>query len=214
MGSPNSNKTFSPIRRRTATLALAASATAFIANASNTGSAASICELDEATNTALERLNNYRPTPTELQFHELLMARVIRMAANNPRRPFCATIVDRDGRLMAEGINNSAAHPGKHAEIVAINAYIERHGNNDWSNTTMYTTGEPCAMCLGTIAWARIPRVIWASSVETIRQSGIGQISIGAIELAARAHEIYQPEYLLGGVCADVMDLLFRTRPR
>ncbi|MBF6331833.1 nucleoside deaminase [Nocardia transvalensis] len=142
------------------------------------------------------------------------MMHAIRNAASNPRYPFGAVIVDNSGRLMAEGVNNSSAHPGYHGEVVAINAYIERYGNTDWSNTTLYTTGEPCAMCISMIAWAKIPRVVWASSVETIRKSGVGQIAISATELAARAHEIYQPEYLLGGVGAEIMDIIFQTRPR
>ncbi|WP_405161460.1 nucleoside deaminase [Nocardia sp. NBC_01499] len=209
-----SNPSSSSISRRTAALALTASVTALVTATSSASSAADTCDLDEPTRIALNRLDNYRPTAAEWQFHELQMTHAIRNAASNPKYPFGTVIVDTGGRLMAEGVNNSSVHPGYHGEVVAINAYIEQYGNTGWANTILYTTGEPCAMCLSMIAWARIPRVVWASSVDTIRNSGIGQIAIGAIELAARAHEIYQPEYLLGGIGAEVMDFAFQTRPR
>ncbi|MFG1796369.1 nucleoside deaminase [Nocardia sp. NPDC049149] len=204
----------SAISRRTAALALTASVAALTTTATGTSSATDPTDIDESTRIAMDRLNNYRPTPEEWRFHELQMAHAIRQSAANPRYPFGAVIVDGSGSLVAEGVNNGSAHPGFHGEVVAINDYVSRHGNSGWQHMTLYTTGEPCAMCTGMIAWAGIPRVVWASSVETIRNSGIGQISISAIELAARSHEVYQPEYLLGGVGAAVMDLVFRTRPR
>lgn len=98
--------------------------------------------------------------------------------------------------------------------MVAINDYITRNGGAGFDRATLYSTGEPCAMCCGAVAWAGIGRVVWASSVATIRGSGIAQIDISAVEAAARAHEFYQPELDLGGVLADEMDKRFATRVR
>ncbi|MFI5777475.1 nucleoside deaminase [Nocardia sp. NPDC051570] len=193
---------------------MTASIAALVTAGSSTSAAAEPCELDEPTSITLNRLRSYRPTAAELQFHQTQMTQAIRLAAGNPKYPFGAVIVHNNGQLMAEGVNKGSLHPGYHGEVVAINTYVEQHGNSGWSNTTLYTTGEPCAMCLGMIAWAKIPRVVWASSVDTIARSGIGQITISALELAARSHQIYQPQYLVGGVCAEVMDLIFQNRPR
>ncbi|MCM6777860.1 nucleoside deaminase [Nocardia sp. CDC159] len=193
---------------------MTASVAALVGGAAGTGSATPTCELDEPTRSAPDRLLGYRPTLEEQRFHALRMAQAIRVAAGNPKYPFGAVIVDDTGTILSEGVNKSAFHPGHHGEVVAINSYIDRHGNSGWPNTTLYTTGEPCAMCMGMIAWAKIPRVVWASSVDVIGRSGIGQIAISAIELAARSHGIYQPRYLIGGVCAEVMDPIFLNRPR
>jgi len=59
-----------------------------------------------------------------------------------------------------------------------------------------------------------IPRVVWASSVAVLRNSGVPQIDISALEAAARAYELCTPELYLGGVLADEMDRRWATRVR
>ena len=59
---------------------------------------------------------------------------------------------------MAEGTNSAALNPTHHGEMVAIDDYVKKHGNQDWARMTLYTTGEPCPMCMSAIAWCGIPR--------------------------------------------------------
>ena len=59
---------------------------------------------------------------------------------------------------MATGWNKqSSGDPTLHGEIVAIRNYSSQYGNLGWEDTTLYTTGEPCPMCMGAIIWAGIP---------------------------------------------------------
>jgi tRNA(Arg) A34 adenosine deaminase TadA len=143
------------------------------------------------------------------------MRLAIEVSNGNPSYPFGAVIVDHTtGEVLGQGANRSFENPMFHGEVVAINDCIARHGDASWDRATLYSTGEPCAMCCGALAWAGIRRVVWASSVAAIRASGIQQIDISAIEAAARAYEIYKPELYLGGVLANQMDKRFATRVR
>lgn len=160
-------------------------------------------ELSKALNTS----DNEKPK------HEKFMRVAIEQAKNNKAYPFGAVIVNEEtGEIMAEGVNSGAMNPINHAEIVTINNFVEKHGSRNFKSMTLYTTGEPCSMCMSAIAWCGIPRVVWASSIEKIRASGIGQISISALEVAEKAKEFYQPESLIAGVLADETDKLFDQR--
>lgn len=147
--------------------------------------------------------------------HEQFMKLAIAQAKKNPAYPFGAVIVNETtGEVMAEGVNAGALNPTYHGEMVVIDAYAKKHGNQKWEQMTLYTTGEPCSMCMSAIAWCGIPRVVWASSIAKIRASGIKQISISAEELAAKASELYQADELISGVLAPEMDKLFELRSR
>jgi guanine deaminase len=77
--------------------------------------------------------------------------------------PFGAVIV-KDGVTLAEGKNGVArsADPTAHAEIVAIRAACRALGRFDLGGCDIYTSCEPCPMCLGAIYWARLERVFFA----------------------------------------------------
>ncbi|WP_029007963.1 nucleoside deaminase [Azospirillum halopraeferens] len=135
-------------------------------------------------------------------------------AVRNPAFPFGAVIVrTADGAVLARGVNTGAQHPLWHGEVVAMNDYVARHGNRGWEAVTLYTTGEPCPMCMGALVWAGVRRVVWGTSIAAIRDSGIDQITLGAAELAARA-PFHRVDLLLGGVLAHETDALFAGRPR
>jgi tRNA(Arg) A34 adenosine deaminase TadA len=161
------------------------------------------------------RLLAAAPSVEDLHTHEQFMRLAIDMSNGNPSYPFGAVIVDhKTGEVLGQGVNRSLENPVLHGEVVAINDYVTRHGDLRWDRATLYSTGEPCAMCCGALACAGIPRVVWASSIATIRGSGIPQMDISAVEVAARTYEFYRPELFLGGVLADEMDKRFATRVR
>ena len=81
--------------------------------------------------------------------------------------PFGAVIV-RDGAVIAEGFNRvtSDNDPTAHAEIVAIRAACAALGTFSLEGCEIYTSCEPCPMCLAAIYWARLDRIFYANSRE------------------------------------------------
>jgi tRNA(adenine34) deaminase len=145
--------------------------------------------------------------------HEQAMRLAIAEAHGNPAFPFGAVILRAaDRHVMATGVNKSAANPTFHGEIVAINDYVARHGNRGWDEAILYTTGEPCPMCMSAMVWAGMGGVVWGTSIEQLRQFGISQILIPATTVIG-ASAFYHGE-ILGHVLQSETDALFRNRKR
>ena len=104
-----------------------------------------------------------------MQTPEQLMRRAIALSAEKMRAglggPFGALIV-RDGEIIAEGHNQvtSSNDPTAHAEVVAIRTACGLLGSFNLQGCEMYTSCEPCPMCLGAIYWARLDRVYYANT--------------------------------------------------
>lgn len=81
--------------------------------------------------------------------------------------PFGCVIV-RNGEIVGEGNNRvtSSNDPTAHAEVVAIRAACTRLNSHQLEGCDVYTSCEPCPMCLGAIYWARPRRVIYANTRE------------------------------------------------
>ena len=134
----------------------------------------------------------------------------MRMAIAEARRadfPFGAVIV-RDGKLIARGRNlgRSTDDPTAHGEMVAIRRALAAHGSKALKGATIYTSGEPCAMCMGAILWCRFGRLVFAASVDQLATK-IDQIMISSADLAAKT--TYAPISITGGVLADEAMKLF-----
>jgi guanine deaminase len=103
----------------------------------------------------------------ESQMMQEFMRRAIALAMENVRTgaggPFAAVIV-KEGQVVAEGINRVTAtnDPTAHAEVVAIREACRKLGDFQLAGCDLYTTCEPCPMCLGAIYWARPARVFYA----------------------------------------------------
>jgi guanine deaminase len=106
-----------------------------------------------------------------------LMRRAIALALENVRSgrggPFAA-LVAKDGRVIAEGANRVTASndPTAHAEIVAIREACRALKNFQLAGCDLYTTCEPCPMCLGAIYWARPARVYYAGVAADAAEAG------------------------------------------
>jgi guanine deaminase len=81
--------------------------------------------------------------------------------------PFGAVIV-KDGEIIAQGVNQVTGNndPTAHAEIMAIRYACQRLNNFRLDGCEIYSSCEPCPMCLGAIYWARCDRLFFASSRE------------------------------------------------
>ena len=139
--------------------------------------------------------------------------RFMRLALAQARRadfPFGAVIV-RDGRVIASGRNLGRTNrdPTAHGEIVAIRRCLGARGPEALKGSTLYTTGEPCAMCMGAILWCRIGRLVYAASVAQLA-TRIDQIMVSSAELAAKTK--FAPIAITGGVLADEAMQLFAKK--
>ncbi len=143
--------------------------------------------------------------------HEQAMRLAIAEAHGNLAFPFGAVILRAaDRQVMATGFNKGASNPTLHGEIVAINDYVARHGNRGLGQAILYTTGEPCPMCMSAMVWAAIGGVVWGTSIEQLRRFGINQISIPATTVIG-ASPFYHGG-ILGHVLQAETDALFRNR--
>lgn len=104
-----------------------------------------------------------------LQSHENFMKRAIELSLLNLESgqggPFGAVIV-KDGKIIGEGANQVTSHmdPTAHAEVVAIRNACKELNNFDLSGAILYTSCEPCPMCLAATYWARISEVYFANN--------------------------------------------------
>ena len=109
------------------------------------------------------------------------MNKYMRMALNEARKgikaghggPFGAVIV-KDGVVVAKGHNQVVKNndPTCHGEIMAIHKACKKLGTFDLSGCEIYTTGEPCPMCMAAILWANIDKVFYGCNILDTEEIG------------------------------------------
>jgi tRNA(adenine34) deaminase len=102
------------------------------------------------------------------------------------------------GSIVARGHNRSVcdADPCGHAEIVAMRRAAEEIGNYRLSGTTLYVTLEPCVMCVGAIAQARVARVVFGAYDK---KAG----ALGSVEDLSDSRALNHRFEVNGGLLAD-----------
>ena len=110
---------------------------------------------------------------TEQAFMQRAVTLALEKMRANSGGPFGAVIV-RNNRIISEGWNEvtSSNDPTAHAEIVAIRRACALLGAFNLPDCDIYTSCEPCPMCLGAIYWARLRRVYYANSRAEASQIG------------------------------------------
>jgi tRNA(adenine34) deaminase len=136
--------------------------------------------------------------------------RFMRLAIDEARLadlPFGAVIVG-DGQILARGRNlgRTEGDPTAHGEMVAIRNCVKQHRREALRGATLYTSGEPCAMCIGAILWSGIGRLVFAASVQQLA-TRLDQIMVSSAEIAAKAP--FAPLSITGGVLAEEALRLF-----
>jgi tRNA(Arg) A34 adenosine deaminase TadA len=129
-----------------------------------------------------------------------------RAASARGEVPVGAALAGPDGRLLARAGNRTRelADPTAHAEILAIRAACAAAGSARLPGSTLYVTLEPCAMCAGAIAAARIARLVW----------GAADPKSGGVEHGARVFDHPQAHWrpdLAGGVMETEAATLLRA---
>ncbi len=105
------------------------------------------------------------------------MEEAIQLATENVRSgnggPFGAVIV-REGRVVARGVNLVTAtnDPSAHAEVTAIRRACAALGQFELRGCTIYSSCEPCPMCLAAIYWARMDRIFYGNSAAEAARAG------------------------------------------
>lgn len=101
--------------------------------------------------------------------HEVFLRRAIELAKEHSftgdKGPFGAVVV-LDNKIIGEGWNQvvESKDPSAHAEVVAIRNACKNINSYDLQNAVMYTSCEPCPMCLAAVYWSRIEKIYYACS--------------------------------------------------
>ncbi len=105
------------------------------------------------------------------------LARAVELAVANVAAgggPFGALIVAADGTVLAEGQNRVTRDndPTAHAEVVAIRAACAAIGSFSLDGAVLYTSCEPCPLCLSAALWARVGSVVYAADRHDAARGG------------------------------------------
>ncbi len=121
--------------------------------------------------------------------------------------PFGAVIV-LDGKVVAAAHNTvwRDSDPTAHAEVNAIRQAAAKLGRIDLAGCTLFTTCEPCPMCLAATHWSKIDRVVYGATIADAAASGFSELHVGAQDLAARGGSSLRVEL---GPCREECRALF-----
>lgn len=131
--------------------------------------------------------------------HERYMAAALDLAEANPPPPYAALIVDRSrDEVICQSAGRHREARILHAELVALMDCGRQEPRENWPNFTLYTTGEPCPMCMSAAVWSRLPEVVYAISAEQLAGLGINQFRLDSPAVAASAP--FYSGRIVGGV--------------
>ena len=132
------------------------------------------------------------------------------LAADANEIPVGAVVV-ADGEIVAMGHNVTIADadPSGHAEVVALRAAARRLGNHRLPHATLYVTLEPCVMCVGAIAQARIGRVVFGAYDK--KAGALGSVE-DLSDSRALNHRFEVNGGLLAEECGELLQAFFAAR--
>jgi len=141
----------------------------------------------------------------------------MRQALREARRAFeeeevpVGAIIVRQGRVVARARNRPIhlLDPTAHAEILALRRAARKLGNYRLSDCTLYVTIEPCAMCAGAIAQARLRRVVFGARDPKAGASGSALTVLNHPKLN---HQVEVLDGVLAADCASLLRDFFRRR--
>lgn len=102
------------------------------------------------------------------------MDRAIELSDISTGGPFGAVIIDKSGNIIGEGHNEVTVNndPTAHAEIVAIRRACQNRNNFSLEGCTIYTSCEPCPMCLAACYWARLDKIYYSNTRQDAADIG------------------------------------------
>lgn len=122
------------------------------------------------------------------------MDRAIELANISTGGPFGAVIVNEEGKVIGEGHNEVTVNndPTAHAEVVAIRRACANISNFNLEKCTIYTSCEPCPMCLSACYWARLNKIYYCNTREDAANIGFSDDFIYN-EFEKKTNERYIP---------------------
>ncbi len=135
---------------------------------------------------------------TDLKYMQRAIELATQGVDSNAGGPFGAIVVHND-RIVGEGWNQvtSSNDPTAHAEVVAIRHACKTLGTFQLTDCTVYTSCEPCPMCLGAIYWARPARVLYGCTRQDAADIGFDDSHIyDEIVLSIESRRIQMQNFL------------------
>jgi guanine deaminase len=141
-------------------------------------------------------------------------AELMRLAIARAREGIAAgqspfgTVIVKDGRVVAATHNTVwlDTDPSAHAEVNGLRRAAKALATIDLSGSTLYSTCEPCPMCLAAIHWAKVDRVVYGASIADASAAGFSELPVAAKTLAELGRSPLKVE---GGLLRDDCAALF-----
>jgi tRNA(Arg) A34 adenosine deaminase TadA len=136
-----------------------------------------------------------------MEFNKKFMRKAIALSIQNIKNgggPFGAVIV-KDGKIIATGVNRVTAHtdPTAHAEVTAIRKASKKLKTFDLAGCQIYTSCEPCPMCLGAVYWAHIDKMYYGNTKTDAKHIGFDDSFIyDEIELKPEKRKLISTQLL------------------
>ena len=134
-------------------------------------------------------------------------------ARDSDEIPIGACIIDKNGELLAVAGNRTITDcdPTAHAEILVLREAAAKIGNYRLTETTVYTTIEPCAMCAGAVVNARIKRLIFGAHDERF---GAVESVFRLCDASSLNHRMAIKSGIMAEECKSLMQDFFRAKRR
>ena len=101
--------------------------------------------------------------------------------------PFGAVLI-KDNQVVSQGHNTVVkdSDPSAHAEINTIRKFTTKVNNPSLEGYVLYSSGEPCPMCIGACIWAGISEIVFAVSIQDLIQAQVPQINLPCEDVIAK----------------------------
>lgn len=146
------------------------------------------------------------------------MREAVRLSVENVKNgggPFGALIV-KDGELVATGVNRvtDSCDPTAHAEVNAIRSACKKLHTFNLEGCELYTSCEPCPMCLGAIYWAHLDKVYYGNTKDDAKKIGFDDSFIYDELAVPRAERCLKTEALLRDEAIEAFQLWMNTEDK
>jgi tRNA(adenine34) deaminase len=125
--------------------------------------------------------------------------------------PIGACLIDDEGEVLAAAGNRTRTDcdPTAHAEIIVLRQAAQKIGNYRLTQTTLYTTIEPCAMCAGALIQARVKRLVFGATDERF---GAVESKFRLCDTSSLNHQLEITKGVLADECRKLMQDFFKRK--
>jgi tRNA(adenine34) deaminase len=125
--------------------------------------------------------------------------------------PIGACLIDDEGEVLAAAGNRTRTDcdPTAHAEIIVLRQAAQKIGNYRLTQTTLYTTIEPCAMCAGALIQARVKRLVFGATDERF---GAVESKFQLCDTSSLNHQLEITKGVLADECRRLMQDFFKRK--